>query len=85
MAVNSKFIHLYGTRAAAPTFGAVISLINSASLDVWLNPVRFINPALYANPSMLHDIASGGNPGSRTDGFSAVEGWYCIRLRGWAR
>jgi tripeptidyl-peptidase-1 len=75
MAVNSKFIYLYGTSAATPTFGAVISLVNSARLDVGLNPVGFINPALYANPSMPNDITSRGNPGCGTDGFSAVDGW----------
>lgn len=75
MAVNAKLIHLYGTSVAAPTFGSVVSLINSARLEAGKSPVGFVNPALYANPAMLNDITSGGNPGCGTDGFSAVEGW----------
>jgi tripeptidyl-peptidase I len=75
VATNGKFILLYGTSASTPTFGAVITMINSARLDIGKNPVGFINPALYANPSMFNDITSGGNQGCGTPGFSAVEGW----------
>lgn len=73
--VNSKWIRLYGTSASAPTFGAIITMINSARLDAGKGPVGFVNPALYANPSMMNDITSGKNDGCGTYGFKAVEGW----------
>jgi tripeptidyl-peptidase I len=75
MAVNAKFIHLYGTSASAPTFGAIISLINSVRLNADKGPLGFVNPALYANPDMLNDITSGANEGCGTAGFEAVKGW----------
>ena len=75
VAVNSKFIRLYGTSASTPTFAAIIAMINSVRLDFGKNPVGFVNPALYANPDMLNDITSGSNEGCGTPGFSAVEGW----------
>lgn len=75
MAVNGKITHLYGTSASAPTFGSVMTLINSARLDIGKRPVGFLNPALYANPSMLNDITSGHNQGCGTPGFEAVRGW----------
>jgi len=36
--------------------------------------VGFINPVLYANPTALNDITSGGNAGCGTGGFTAVPG-----------
>lgn len=45
--------HLYGTSASAPTFASVLTLINEARLNIGKSPVGFVNPALYANPSML--------------------------------
>ncbi|MGF1973948.1 S53 family peptidase, partial [Staphylococcus aureus] len=37
--------------------------------------IGFVNPTLYANPGMFHDITYGGNQGCGTPGFSAVSGW----------
>lgn len=67
--------HLYGTSASSPTFGAVITLLNEFRLNAGKGSIGFINPALYANPSMLNDITSGGNQGCGTPGFTAVPGW----------
>ncbi|CZR57887.1 related to tripeptidyl-peptidase I [Phialocephala subalpina] len=67
--------HLYGTSASAPTFGAVITLINEARLNVGKGPVGFINPTLYAHPYLLNDITNGSNPGCGTAGFSSAPGW----------
>lgn len=75
IAVNKKWIQLYGMSASTPTFGAILSLINAARLDAGKKPVGFVNPALYANPDMFNDITSGSNKGCGTLGFDAVEGW----------
>lgn len=42
--------HLYGTLASAPTFGAVITLINEARLNVWKDPVGFISKLSKSEP-----------------------------------
>ncbi|KAF4636161.1 hypothetical protein G7Y89_g1916 [Cudoniella acicularis] len=64
-----------GTSAAAPTFGAILTRINEELLAVGKPTVGFVNPVLYANPSVLHDITVGNNPGCNTNGFSAATGW----------
>jgi len=56
-------------------FGAIITLINEARLDLGKGPVGFINPALYSHPYVLNDITSGGNRGCGTPGFTATRGW----------
>lgn len=63
-----------GTSASTPIFAAVINRINEERLNVGKKPIGFLNPSLYANPSMLNDITNGTNPGCSTDGFSAVPG-----------
>ncbi|KAL1882045.1 hypothetical protein VTK73DRAFT_2759 [Phialemonium thermophilum] len=74
-AVNGKFSLSFGTSASAPTFGAIINLINEERIAAGKSPVGFINPVLYENPQVLNDITNGNNPGCGTDGFEAVEGW----------
>lgn len=64
-----------GTSASTPIFASIINLINEERLAVGKNPVGFVNPTLYSNPSVLNDITNGTNPGCGTQGFSAVEGW----------
>lgn len=66
---------VYGTSCSAPTFGAVITLINQQRIKAGKSAVGFINPTIYANPSAFNDITSGGNQGCGTAGFTAVEGW----------
>ncbi len=73
--VDGKFSLVYGTSASAPVFGAIITLINEARLDLGKGPVGFLNPALYSHPYVLNDITSGGNRGCGTPGFQATEGW----------
>lgn len=48
--------------------------INEERIAIGKGPVGFINPALYANPGALNDIASGTNPGCGALGFTAVKG-----------
>jgi tripeptidyl-peptidase-1 len=64
-----------GTSASTPIFAAVINRINEERLNCGKGPIGFLNPSLYANPSMLNDITNGTNPGCSTVGFSAVPGY----------
>lgn len=66
---------VYGTSASAPTFGAVINLINERRLEAGKRPVGFLNPALYAHPDVLNDVVQGANPGCGAPGFGARPGW----------
>ncbi|KAH8886793.1 Pro-kumamolisin [Thozetella sp. PMI_491] len=74
-AVDGNFSLSFGTSASAPTFGAIINLINEKRIEAGKSPVGFINPALYANPQVLNDVTNGKNPGCGTNGFEAVPGW----------
>lgn len=74
-AVDGQGAHVYGTSAAAPTVGSIITLINQQRISVGKKPVGFINPVLYANPGALNDIKNGNNPGCGTAGFAAVRDW----------
>jgi tripeptidyl-peptidase I len=73
--VDGSFSLVYGTSASSPVFGSIITLINEARLALGKKPVGFLNPTLYANPSVLNDITSGGNQGCGTAGFTASSGW----------
>lgn len=64
-----------GTSAAAPTFAAIINRINEERLAAGKKTVGFLNPTLYSNPSMFHDITIGNNSGCGTPGFYAASGW----------
>lgn len=64
-----------GTSASTPIFSAVINRINEERLRCGKSTLGFLNPSLYAHPSMLNDITNGTNPGCNTVGFSAVKGW----------
>ena len=75
VAVDGQVTLIYGTSASSPTFGSVVTLINEQRVNAGKSPVGFINPTLYANPSILNDITSGGNQGCGTAGFTAVSGW----------
>ena len=35
------------------------------------SPLGFLNPFLYANPSIFNDVTEGNNPGCGSDGFYA--------------
>ncbi|QKX58260.1 uncharacterized protein TRUGW13939_05381 [Talaromyces rugulosus] len=73
--VGGNFSLSGGTSASTPIFAAVINRINEERLWAGKGPLGFLNPSLYANPSMLNDIKNGTNPGCNTNGFSAVPGW----------
>ncbi|CAK5274504.1 unnamed protein product [Mycena citricolor] len=64
-----------GTSCSSPIFASVISLINDKLIAAGNAPLGFLNPWLYANPSMLNDVTHGSNPGCGHAGFKAVSGW----------
>ena len=67
---------LDGTSASAPTFAAVIALINDALLAQGRPSLGFLNPWLYSSAvNGLRDVTVGSNRGCDTVGFSAVKGW----------
>jgi kumamolisin len=55
-----------GTSAVAPLWAGLVARINSLKG----NPLGYINPQLYKNPSVLNDITQGTN-----GNFSAAAGW----------
>lgn len=75
VALDGTYALVYGTSASSPVVGSIITLLNQARLDVGKQPLGFLNPLLYANPSAFNDITSGGNQGCGTSGFTAVSGW----------
>lgn len=75
VAVDGTFSLIYGTSASAPVVGAIFTLINAKRAEKGKKSIGFVNPTLYANPTMFHDITFGNNPGCGTKGFSAVSGW----------
>ncbi|KAF8321188.1 subtilisin-like protein [Clavulina sp. PMI_390] len=65
-----------GTSAAAPTFAAIVGLLNDYRISQGKATLGFLNPWLYSTgKSGLTDITSGSNPGCGTNGFTARAGW----------
>ncbi|KAL3424591.1 Pro-kumamolisin [Phlyctema vagabunda] len=53
-----------GTSASAPTFAAIVSLLNNARLSANKKPLGFLNPWLYSHGKKgLTDIVNGGSTG----------------------
>lgn len=61
---KGRVIGVGGTSASAPTFAAIVGLLNSARVEVGSKPLGFLNPWLYkvAAPA-LNDIVNGGSTG----------------------
>lgn len=70
-----------GTSAAAPTFSAVITLLNDLKLQNGNSTLGFLNPWLYqtqkAHPSAFYDVTVGNNQ----HGCCGVQGFLCYK--GW--
>ncbi|KAJ7352131.1 peptidase S8/S53 domain-containing protein [Mycena albidolilacea] len=69
-----------GTSASAPTFAAVVALINDRLVAVGKPILRFLNPFLYSEASAAFtDITVGHNSGlnrpANASGFDAAVGW----------
>ncbi|KAH7038297.1 peptidase S8/S53 domain-containing protein [Microdochium trichocladiopsis] len=67
--------HIGGTSLSAPVVASMVTLVNEERLKKGKGPVGFFTPALYANPSVLHDITVGSAAGCNTTGFPAGQGW----------
>ena len=65
-----------GTSAAAPTFAAIIALLNDYQTRSGRKRLGFLNPLLYRYASnIFYDVTTGHNPGCNTSGFHAAIGW----------
>ncbi|KAG6908322.1 hypothetical protein DXG01_005298 [Tephrocybe rancida] len=73
---QGKIISIGGTSASAPTFAAVVALLNDDRLSKGKSTLGFLNPLLYSKGlSGFNDITAGNNPGCGTTGFNATKGW----------
>jgi tripeptidyl-peptidase-1 len=73
-------ISVGGTSASAPTFAAIVTLLNSKRLQNGGRPLGFLNPWLYStwtkDPSTFFDVVDGNNYDSCCiGGFAAAPGW----------
>ncbi|KAJ7088031.1 family S53 protease-like protein [Mycena belliarum] len=77
IAFNAQFGLVDGTSCSAPTFAAIVALLNDLLVAAGKAPLGFLNPFLYsaAGRAAFHDVTSGTNPGCSTNGFSAGAGW----------
>lgn len=76
IAIDGGWSLVYGTSAASPVLGSIITLINEARFNIGKGSVGFLNPVFYAHPGIFNDITTGGNQGCNTPGFSAEKGTY---------
>lgn len=72
---HGKFGPQFGTSLSTPIWASLITMINNERTAQGKGPVGFVNPTLYKNPHVFHDITSGYAPGCGTDGFAAEPGW----------
>ncbi|KAF9222476.1 subtilisin-like protein [Gyrodon lividus] len=77
VAIDGNFSLVFGTSAAAPVVGAILTMVNDARITVNKNPIGFINPLIYAAnfTDGFNDITNGTNQGCGTLGFNATKGW----------
>ncbi|KXT17298.1 hypothetical protein AC579_526 [Pseudocercospora musae] len=79
---NGRTSTMGGTSASAPTFAAVITLVNDALMAAGKAPLGFLNPWLYSSGyRALNDVVQGSSYGCGTQGFPAVQGWDAVS--GW--
>ncbi|KAK5111656.1 Tripeptidyl-peptidase sed1 [Meristemomyces frigidus] len=64
-----------GTSASSPAFASILVRINEERLAAGKSTIGFVNPVLYANPGVLHDITVGSNPACGEAGFTCAVGW----------
>ncbi|TFY64859.1 hypothetical protein EVG20_g5800 [Dentipellis fragilis] len=64
-----------GTSLSTPIVASVIALLNVELIAAGKSPLGFLKPFIYANQDAFTDILSGSNPGCKSAGFTATEGW----------
>ncbi|KAI0838655.1 subtilisin-like protein [Hypoxylon sp. FL0890] len=82
---QGKLVKVGGTSAAAPTFAAIVSLLNNARIQSGQMPLGFLNPWLYSEAAngALTDIVLGGSKGcTGTDIYSGLPAPY-VPGAGW--
>ncbi|MCJ1403417.1 hypothetical protein MMC11_006640 [Xylographa trunciseda] len=73
---NGTHYHVDGTSASAPTFAAVVALVNDALLAEGRPPMGFLNPWLYRiGHEAFTDVTEGSTAGCGVDGWWAGKGW----------
>ena len=77
---NGKTLSVGGTSASAPTFAAMISLINEARMAVGKSALGYLNPFIYKNANAFRDVTIGSNKIGR-GGIAWKYGWNCTE--GW--
>ncbi len=75
-----KLLSVGGTSASAPTFAAVVSLLNEARLQAGKKQLGFLNTFLYKNQDAFTDVTKGTNAIGRGTGpikygYNCTEGW----------
>ena len=71
VSINGENTVYGGTSAVAPLWSALIAILNQG-----LNtPVGFINPLLYKNNTLFHEIKSGNNDTVGRNNFKSRIGW----------
>lgn len=68
-------INVDGTSCSAPSFGAMVAMLNDVRLSKGLPSLGWLNPLLYAHPEAFTDITQGSNPACGNGGFPAAPGW----------
>ena len=58
-----------GTSCSTPIFASTVALLNAQLIAAGKSVVGFMNPFIYANPSVFTDVTTGDNPGCNTNGF----------------
>jgi tripeptidyl-peptidase-1 len=77
---DGRAISVGGTSAAAPTFAAMVSLLNEARLGAGKAPMGFLNTWLYANADAFTDVTVGNDKVGRGGetlpfGYDCAAGW----------
>lgn len=72
---SGKTQSVAGTSCSAPIFAGVVALLNDELMKAGEAPLGFLNPWMYANPTMFTDITAGSNPYEKCAGFQAAAGW----------
>ncbi|KDN41339.1 subtilisin-like protein [Tilletiaria anomala UBC 951] len=76
---GGQFAAVSGTSAAAPTFAALLSLLNDARRAAGKARLGWVHPALYGTASTLSDITTGQTKGCPSPqqnlGFPTKSGW----------
>jgi len=74
-----------GTSCSAPSFGAVVGILNQAAIQHSGKPLGFLNPFLYqmwtSNPDTFNDITVGDNHCTEEGCRARCKGFWCTK--GW--